>query len=123
MNQKRIRTLQSDKKRVGPIVYWMCRDQRVNDNWALLFSQESALKQKVPLTVVFCLVPQFLGTTIRQYDFMLKGLQELEKNLTEKNIPFYMLTGSPEEELPNFVSEYKREYFFLSSFSLILANL
>ena len=98
MNQKRIRILQKNKKKVGPVVYWMCRDQRVNDNWALLFSQELALKQ--PLVVVFCLVPQFLGATIRQYDFMLKGLKELEKNLTEKNIPFYMLTGSPEEEIP-----------------------
>jgi deoxyribodipyrimidine photo-lyase len=85
----------------------MCRDQRVNDNWALLFSQETALKQKVPLAVVFCLVPQFLGATIRQYDFMLKGLQEVEKNLADKNIPFYILKGSPEEEIPKFVSEYK----------------
>ena len=105
MNQERIHILRKGIKKTGPVVYWMCRDQRVNDNWALLFSQELALKH--PLAVVFCLVPQFLGTTIRQYDFMFKGLQEVEKNLKEKNIPFYMLTGSPEEEIPNFVSEYE----------------
>ncbi|MFX1464962.1 MAG: deoxyribodipyrimidine photo-lyase [Promethearchaeota archaeon] len=105
MNQKRIRILKKSKKKTGPVVYWMCRDQRVNDNWALLFSQELALKR--PLAVVFCLVPQFLEATIRQYDFMLKGLQEVEKNLTEKNIPYYLLTGSPEEEIPKFVSEYE----------------
>ncbi len=105
MNQERIHILRKGIKKTGPVVYWMCRDQRVNDNWALLFSQELALKH--PLAVVFCLVPQFLGTTIRQDDFMLKGLQEVEKNLKEKNIPFYMLTGSPEEEIPNFVSEYE----------------
>ncbi|KAG7171337.1 Deoxyribodipyrimidine photo-lyase-like 1 [Homarus americanus] len=55
------------------IVYWMCRDQRVQDNWAMLFAQRLALKNKVSLHVAFCLIPKFLDATIRQYHFMLKG--------------------------------------------------
>lgn len=49
--------------------------------------------------VVFCLAPQFLGATFRQYSFMIQGLWEVEQNLAEKNIPFYLRRGSPEEAL------------------------
>jgi deoxyribodipyrimidine photo-lyase len=85
----------------------MSRDQRVNDNWALLFAQELALEKKLPLTVVFCLMPEFLSATIRQYGFMLKGLQEVETELTKKNIGFSLLTGMPEKEIPRFINKDK----------------
>ena len=107
MNQKRVRILKGNDGSSGPIVLWMSRDQRMNDNWALLFAQELAIKQKTPLAVIFCLVPQFLSATIRQYGFMIKGLQEVEKNLKKKNIPFFLLTGFPEIEIPKFVNRYK----------------
>jgi deoxyribodipyrimidine photo-lyase len=106
MNRKRVRILKEGKKKDSPVVYWMSRDQRVNDNWALLFSQEMALKNKAPLAVVFCLVPRFLGATKRQYGFMLKGLQEVEQDLAQMSIPFYLLTGSPKEEIPKYVAKY-----------------
>jgi deoxyribodipyrimidine photo-lyase len=85
----------------------MSRDHRVNDNWALLFAQELALEQKLPLSVVFCLVPEFLSATIRHYGFMIKGLQEIETELTKKNIDFTLLTGSPENEIPRFIKKSK----------------
>ena len=59
----------------GGVVYWMSREQRVEDNWALLYAQEVAADRQVPLAVVFNLVDGFLGATIRQFGFMLKGLQ------------------------------------------------
>ncbi len=107
MNYKRTRILKEGRKVAGPVVYWMSRDQRMNDNWALLFAQDLAVKQKVPLLVVFSLVPTFLNATIRQYSFMLKGLQEIEENLREQNIPFCLLIGSPEERIPEFLKQYK----------------
>ncbi len=91
----------------GPVIYWMSRDQRAGDNWALLYSQELALKLKRPLGVVFCLTPQFLDATIRQYGFMLEGLRETEKNLTKKNIPFFLLMGSTEQEIPKSLKSWK----------------
>ncbi|MBM4289778.1 MAG: hypothetical protein FJ121_06490 [Deltaproteobacteria bacterium] len=107
MNPRRVRALRAGDLKKGPVGYWMSRDQRTRDNWALLFAQEEeALKQKEPLAVVFCLVPQFLGATFRQYAFMIQGLAEVEQNLAEKNIPFYLLCGSPEVELVEFVRKY-----------------
>ncbi|MDX1765244.1 MAG: deoxyribodipyrimidine photo-lyase, partial [bacterium] len=83
----------------GPVVYWMSRDQRVKDNWALLFAQQMAVARKAPLAICFCLVPSFLNATVRQYGFMLKGLEALEKDLGAKKIPFFLLTGEPEREI------------------------
>ena len=33
------------------VLYWMWRDKRVQDNWALLYSQQVATKLNVPLQV------------------------------------------------------------------------
>ena len=88
MNQNRIRLLQDGKETNGPVLYWMSRDQRVHDNWAMIYAQQLALDRKKPLAVVFNLVPDFLEATIRQYGFMLKGLQEVETELNKYNIPF-----------------------------------
>ena len=107
INEKRIRLLKNGKEAKGPIIYWMSRDQRVYDNWALLFAQQLALEKKRNLAVVFSLVPKFLDATLRQYDFMLKGLIEVEQELRKLNIPFFLLTGNPAEEISKFLSEHK----------------
>ena len=81
-NKKRVRVLTEVKEFPEDskgIMYWMSRDQRVQDNWALLYAQKLALKQNLPLYVCFCLVPTFLNATIRHYYFMIEGLKEVEK--------------------------------------------
>jgi deoxyribodipyrimidine photo-lyase len=98
--EKRIRLLQTGNETSGPIVYWMSRDQRVHDNWALLFAQKLAFENKRSLVVVFNLVSDFLEATIRQYGFMLKGLKEVETELSNFNIPFFLTSGKPEEKIP-----------------------
>ncbi len=103
MNPKRLRILKEGISVPGPVVYWMQRDQRVHDNWALLYAQEKANILNVPLYVVFNLVPNFLEATIRQYGFMLQGLQEVESELLKFNIPFVLTTGDAGIEIPNFV--------------------
>ncbi len=106
MNNRRLRLLQIGHETKGPIIYWMSRDQRVHDNWALLFAQQLAIEKKKPLAVIFNLVPDFLEATIRQYGFMLKGLQEVEAELGRYNIPFFLLRGNPEVEIPKFIKKY-----------------
>ena len=105
VNEKRVRLLQKGDETNGPVVYWMSRDQRVHDNWALLFAQKLALEKKKSLVVVFNLVPDFLEATIRQYGFMLKGLEEIERELSKYNITFFLLSGSPDEEIPTFLKK------------------
>ena len=91
----------------GGVVYWMSRDQRAHDNWALLHAQDVARRHKVGLSVIFCLVPTFHEATIRQYGFMLRGLQEVERDLRDLGIPFKVLSGNPVDEVPSFLRRHE----------------
>jgi len=103
MNPRRVRVLQNGPDQKGPIIYWMSRDQRAEDNWALIYGFKQSVRKKVPFGVVFCLVNDFLGATRRQYDFMLKGLRRVSEKLLEYEIPFFLLRGDPSLELPDFI--------------------
>lgn len=105
INEKRVLKQNNFEYKSGAVVYWMQREQRAFDNWALIFARQLALENHVPLYIVFNLVPDFLDATIRQYGFMLKGLKETETNLAENNIPLYLLEGDPGENIPEFVKE------------------
>jgi len=93
-----VRLNQNAESPRGPVVYWM-------DNWALLFAANLALERNVPLIVAFCLAPSFLGATIRQYGFLLKGLAEVEEGLRRRNIAFALRVG----EVPQVLLEMLRE--------------
>ncbi len=102
---ERVTTRKAGNIQTGPIIYWMSRDQRANHNWALLHAMDIAKNLRSEVVVVFCLVPGFLNANWRQYDFMLKGLEEVERDLQEKNISFYLLTGEPGQEIPEFIGQ------------------
>jgi deoxyribodipyrimidine photo-lyase len=109
-NKKRVRPMNNTNvipQDSQTILYWMSRDQRVQDNWAMLYAQRLALKQQLPLHVAFCLVPTFLAAPLRAYRFMLKGLQEVEKECQQLNIIFHLLMGQAENVLPKFTETYK----------------
>jgi hypothetical protein len=55
-NPKRVRNLRAGTQGPGPVIYWMSRDQRVADNWALLHAADAANKKGAPLAVAFNLV-------------------------------------------------------------------
>ena len=108
VDPRRIQTLNKiDFKPAGPVIYWMSRDQRVKDNWALLYAQELANKNNLPLAVVFSLNSKFLGATLRQFDFMIQGLMEVEEDLNTHNISFFLLEGDPEVTIKKFVNHHE----------------
>jgi deoxyribodipyrimidine photo-lyase len=106
-DMRRVWNIRSGSLGRGPVVYWMHRDQRVKDNWALLYAQHRAKETGSHVVVVFCLVPSFLDATLRQYDFMLKGLQEVTDSLRKYSVPFVLLLGEPTKEIPEFVRKHK----------------
>ena len=106
VKQERIRTHNVTPYQEGSVLYWMSRDIRAEDNWALLYAQEYALKRQAPLLVLYNLDPSFLGGGARQLAFKLEALKSVEKQLKEKNIPFFVVTGSKtEEDVVSFVKE------------------
>ncbi|MHA2392694.1 MAG: deoxyribodipyrimidine photo-lyase [Promethearchaeota archaeon] len=105
MDERRINLI-IKRKINGPILYWMSRDQRTRDNWSLIYAQELALKNRQPMVVVFCLQPEFLNAERRIFNFMLDGLELIEKDFKKLNIKFLVLTGEPITVLKDFIEEY-----------------
>ncbi|KAL7539197.1 hypothetical protein ACHAXR_009092 [Thalassiosira sp. AJA248-18] len=93
------------------IVYWMMRDVRTVDNWALLFAQSLAIQKEVPLRVVYCLppppdteapegedgappCPADMALTQRHGTFLLDGLKVVADELASAKVPFDVLCPS-----------------------------
>jgi deoxyribodipyrimidine photo-lyase len=47
--------------KTGPVIYWMSRDQRMADNWALLHAAEEAKRMGTSVAVAFNLASQVGG--------------------------------------------------------------
>lgn len=103
VDPRRVRDRNAQPIGKGPVLYWMERDQRAEDNWALLHAQSVAMARNVPLLVVYSLVPNYGQMTWRQYAFMCAGLAEVETDLRRRHIPFYLQHGSPSATIPSFV--------------------
>jgi len=106
INPLRINDRNQNPAAPGAVVYWMSRDQRVADNWALLHAQSLALERQAPLAVVFTLADSFLGATLRQFGFMLRGLAQVAGPLRELDIAFVLLRGDPPEVMCRFIEEH-----------------
>ena len=90
----------------GNVIYRVSRDQRVDDNWALLFAQELADKNNAGLAVVFTLMPSYLNANSRSFSFMVQGLVEMEQKLLRLGIPFHLLeTDTPTQSLSSYILE------------------
>lgn len=76
------------------IVYWMSRDQRIHDNWALITCLRESKQRNIPIRILFTLVPEFLDATLRQYHFMLHGLEEVQQTAHSMGIPFHLILDS-----------------------------
>ncbi|KAL5552238.1 hypothetical protein UlMin_002414 [Ulmus minor] len=93
-------------RKPGPVVYWMFRDQRVKDNWALIHAVDQANKINVPLAVAFNLFDHFLDAKARHLGFMLRGLRQVNLALQETlQIPFFLFRGEAEDTIPEFLRE------------------
>lgn len=97
---RRVQKLNAGESSSGKcVLYVMSRDQRVQNNYALVFAQSIAIRHKVPLAVVFCLKPDIPNRSREQYVWMIEGLKEVEERLNNLNVPFMMLIGDPNETL------------------------
>ena len=100
--------LEGKSNNAGPVLYWMCRDQRVHDNWALLYAQQLAQQKKLPFGLVFCLTGALPYATARHHHFMIKGLQDVVKHCIKLNVPLWLLPpeqGCVSTALPKLTKE------------------
>lgn len=77
------------------VLYWMQQSQRVHLNQALEYAVQTANESKQPLMVLFCLTENYPQANWRHYAFMLEGLEDIRKHLTERGIAFQVTIGNP----------------------------
>jgi len=106
VDERRVQRKNETIAGTGPIVYVMAREQRVADNWALLYAQEQAIERGVSLCVLFVLGPMFCNGTARHNAWMVASLKEVQSNLDKLNIPFFIEIGEWHEVFPAFVEKH-----------------
>ena len=89
----------------GKILYWMNRDMRLQDNWALLRVEELAKQYNQEFLISYNLDPEFLGGTLRQLDFKVGALKELHESAVKYNVAFYTLVDSDIQVLIDFIEK------------------
>lgn len=89
------------------VIYVMSRDQRVADNHALLEAKKLADERRMPLVVMFNLLPS-LGVRAREhFEFMLDGLEQLAADLKKLNINWLMTYGDGKENILQIADDLK----------------
>lgn len=106
----------------GPVIYWMSRDQRIYDNWALLYAQQYALKYKLPLIIYFCIRQEFLGALKNHYAFMLENILNLVVLSKQHNIQFVVQIGMVEDEFILFTKKINPSVVFCDFSPLKIAQ-
>lgn len=99
MDRARIVESTGAPRTTGPVIYWMSRDQRTEDNWALSHAAALARQTGEKLLVAFCMTDRVPGATARHYGFMMRGLAEVGESLLELGVGFRYLEGNPPEEV------------------------
>jgi len=88
IDKNRINNIKTGDMGFGPVIYIMARDQRVDNNWALLFAQQLALQQKQPMVVACPIAADYPKAPPRQIDFIMSGLLQVDIKLRKLGIPF-----------------------------------
>ncbi len=78
------------------VLYWMQQSQRAEDNPALEFAVSQANALKYPVLVVFGLSETYPQANLRHYFFMLEGLKETGRQLSQRGIQFLVQKGEPD---------------------------
>lgn len=108
MAPARVRALNDRLAHAGPVLYWMDREMRAHDNWALLHAIDLARASDSAVGVVYNLVPNYLGGGAMQWNFKVDALIELEEECRRHGIPFFVLqTTKSSKDVLEFISRVK----------------
>ena len=102
----RSKNLTNRTNRSGGVLYWMQREKRLLDNWALLLAQKLAIETRSSLVVAFVYVGRYAEANLRQYSFMFEGLKETAGLLLKKNIPFLLVQSNPRRQIPKLIEKF-----------------
>lgn len=94
VDPRRIHRVKEGAPGRGPVVYWMNRELRLRDNWALRRAIDLADAEGRGVAIVYNLLEDFLGGGLRQLAFKVPALKELERDAEGKGIGFHVAFGT-----------------------------
>jgi deoxyribodipyrimidine photo-lyase len=103
MHPARARLIHNRPGQPGPVVYWMHRELRARDNWALIHAADLARERGQALCVAVCLARHFGWARPEHFAFLVHGLRETALALEALGIPLVLLRGEPGRAVPEFV--------------------
>jgi deoxyribodipyrimidine photo-lyase len=95
----------SIKKNNPYLLYWMQAAARIEMNQALYLAITTANKHDLPLLVLFVLTKDFKEANLRHYQFLLEGIMQLKKDLSDLNIRFIIDVGDFKETLKPYIDD------------------
>ena len=108
---QRARQLNEKPHQKGPIVYWMNREMRLDDNWALIYAQTFANDTKQPCVVIFSLFDSFGSaknvSDDRMFNRMKMGLNLVVQQAKIRGLAFYILHGPTVVTISKFLKDIK----------------
>jgi len=105
VNRQRIHDFTGVIPNPGPIVYWMDRDKRVSDNWALLHALDLGGRLRSPVIAATVIDPRAMLVTDRRLTFLAQGLEETAQQLSSLNVPLVVLGGNMVETIAGFMND------------------
>lgn len=100
MHPARIQRVFEKPLQPGPVVYWMHREMRAADNWALIHAAQLAREQGRALCVAFCLARHYSMASLPHFAFLVRGLRTLAASLERLGIPLALVRGEPGRVIP-----------------------
>jgi deoxyribodipyrimidine photo-lyase len=79
------------------VLYWMQQSQRAELNHALEYAVHRANELAAPLLVAFGLMDDYPEARLRHYAFLVEGLADVARTLAERQIPFVVRRGAPDD--------------------------
>lgn len=98
IHEERIRVLRDGTEAGGRyVLYWMQSAQRASGNPALEYAVRQADVRALPVLVYFGLTDRYPEANLRHYAFLIDGLAEVERSLSERGMAFTVRRCSPPE--------------------------
>lgn len=91
------------------ILYKMSREHRIENNWSLIYAQKLAIENDVKLFVVYTHYDKKWECVSRTVDFILVNLEQVQKDLFEKNISFEYVKNNTKNKTSDFLKKYCNE--------------
>ncbi|KAL2802232.1 DNA photolyase, FAD-binding/Cryptochrome [Aspergillus granulosus] len=95
------------------VVHWFKTDLRIHDNRALQAANNLAREAKIPLITLYILSPQDLTAHLispARVDLILRSLAQLQRDLSELDIPLYIETQSNRSSIPSRIVDLCHEW-------------